>query len=98
MPDPTVSLSRRLEALCTAPPPNTTLESHPSTTTHTPRPETGPTDPRHSAPQTALAYARAWRGVDAEGQVLGRLATRIAIVLMGKHKPVYDQASKPVSL
>jgi large subunit ribosomal protein L13 len=30
--------------------------------------------------------------------VLGRLATRIAIVLMGKHKPIYDQASEPVSL
>ena len=27
--------------------------------------------------------------IDAEGQVLGRLATRIATVLMGKHKPGY---------
>ncbi|GAA5977050.1 hypothetical protein JCM11641_001286 [Rhodosporidiobolus odoratus] len=42
---------------------------------------------------TALAYARTWRGVDAEGKVLGRMATRIAIVLMGKHKPIYDQAN-----
>ncbi|BGP22438.1 50S ribosomal protein l13 [Rhodotorula toruloides] len=42
---------------------------------------------------TALAYARAWRGVDADGQILGRLATRIAIVLMGKHKPIYDPAT-----
>jgi large subunit ribosomal protein L13 len=30
-----------------------------------------------------------WRHVDAEGQVLGRLATRIATVLMGKHRPTY---------
>ncbi len=30
-----------------------------------------------------------WYVVDAEGQVLGRLATRIATVLMGKHKPMY---------
>ncbi len=27
--------------------------------------------------------------IDAQGQVLGRLATRIATVLMGKHKPGY---------
>jgi len=27
--------------------------------------------------------------VDAEGQTLGRLATRIATVLKGKHKPIY---------
>ena len=31
----------------------------------------------------------AWRQVDAEGQVLGRLATKIATVLMGKHRPTY---------
>ena len=30
-----------------------------------------------------------WHLVDAEGQVLGRLATRIATILMGKHKPIY---------
>lgn len=30
-----------------------------------------------------------WHLIDAEGQVLGRLATRIATILMGKHKPVY---------
>ncbi|GAA5978250.1 hypothetical protein JCM5350_002240 [Sporobolomyces pararoseus] len=42
---------------------------------------------------TALAFARTWRGVDATDQVLGRMATRIAIVLMGKHKPVYDQSN-----
>lgn len=30
-----------------------------------------------------------WFIVDAEGQVLGRLATRIAQVLRGKHKPTF---------
>ena len=32
---------------------------------------------------------RDWLLVDAEGQVLGRLATQIAARLRGKHKPVY---------
>jgi large subunit ribosomal protein L13 len=32
---------------------------------------------------------RKWFVVDAQGQTLGRLATRIATVLRGKHKPVY---------
>lgn len=30
-----------------------------------------------------------WYLVDAEGQTLGRLATRIATVMLGKHKPTY---------
>jgi len=30
-----------------------------------------------------------WYIVDAEGQTLGRLATKIATVLKGKHKPIY---------
>lgn len=30
-----------------------------------------------------------WYIVDAEGMVLGRLATRLATVLRGKHKPTY---------
>jgi large subunit ribosomal protein L13 len=30
-----------------------------------------------------------WYSVNAEGKVLGRLATRVATVLMGKHKPTY---------
>jgi len=33
--------------------------------------------------------SRQWFVVDASDQVLGRLAARIATVLMGKHKPVY---------
>jgi large subunit ribosomal protein L13 len=32
---------------------------------------------------------RAWHVVDAEGLVLGRLATEVANVLRGKHKPIY---------
>jgi len=30
-----------------------------------------------------------WHLVDADGQILGRLATKIATVLMGKHRPEY---------
>lgn len=32
---------------------------------------------------------RDWWVVDAEGQTLGRLASRIALILRGKHKPIY---------
>lgn len=37
----------------------------------------------------ATEIERAWWVVDAEGKVLGRLATEIARVLRGKHKPMY---------
>lgn len=30
-----------------------------------------------------------WLQIDAEGQVVGKLAVRIATILMGKHKPTY---------
>jgi large subunit ribosomal protein L13 len=33
---------------------------------------------------------REWFVVDAAGQTLGRLATRVAQVLRGKHKPIYS--------
>ena len=33
---------------------------------------------------------RKWYVVDAEGQTLGRLATKVASVLRGKHKPTYS--------
>ncbi|NWG13715.1 MAG: 50S ribosomal protein L13 [Acidobacteria bacterium] len=33
--------------------------------------------------------AKAWRVVDADGQVLGRLASRVARLLTGKDKPSY---------
>src|SRR5438552_6294627 len=32
---------------------------------------------------------RRWLLVDAEGKTLGRLATQVAMVLRGKHKPTY---------
>lgn len=32
---------------------------------------------------------REWHVIDAQGQTLGRLASRIATVLRGKHKPIY---------
>jgi large subunit ribosomal protein L13 len=34
--------------------------------------------------------ARRWYIADAEGQVLGRLATRVAAVLRGKHNPAFS--------
>ncbi len=45
--------------------------------------------PRQTYFAKAADVIPAWRHVDAEGQVLGRLATRIATVLMGKHRPDY---------
>lgn len=30
-----------------------------------------------------------WYMVDAEGKILGRLATKVATILMGKHRPTY---------
>jgi large subunit ribosomal protein L13 len=35
------------------------------------------------------AIERKWYVVNAEGQVLGRLASRVAKLLRGKHKPIY---------
>ena len=32
----------------------------------------------------------AWYVVDADGQTLGRLASKVATILRGKHKPTYD--------
>ena len=32
---------------------------------------------------------RQWHVVDADGQVLGRVASKAALILMGKHKPTY---------
>lgn len=34
---------------------------------------------------------RDWFVIDAEGMILGRLATEVARVLRGKHKPIYSQ-------
>src|SRR5262245_65946033 len=45
----------------------------------------------HRATQSAkpAEVVRRWYVVDATDQVLGRLATRLATVLRGKHKPIY---------
>jgi large subunit ribosomal protein L13 len=32
---------------------------------------------------------RGWHLVDADGQILGRMAVRVATILMGKHRPIY---------
>ena len=37
----------------------------------------------------AAANERRWHYIDAKGQVLGRMATRVATLLRGKHKPTY---------
>ena len=37
----------------------------------------------------AKTIERKWYVVDAEGKTLGRLATQVATVLRGKHKPIY---------
>lgn len=34
--------------------------------------------------------ARAWHVIDAENAVLGRVASRAAMLLMGKHKPIFS--------
>ena len=33
---------------------------------------------------------RNWHMIDAENEVLGRMSTKLATLLMGKHKPVYS--------
>ena len=35
------------------------------------------------------SVSRKWYVVDAEGQILGRLASRVASLLRGKHKPIF---------
>jgi len=37
----------------------------------------------------AEGLARKWYVIDAEGQTFGRLASRVAHILKGKHKPIY---------
>jgi len=38
----------------------------------------------------ASEISRKWFVVDAEGKVLGRLATEVARIIRGKHKPTYS--------
>ncbi|TMW60624.1 hypothetical protein Poli38472_000666 [Pythium oligandrum] len=42
-----------------------------------------------STSKIAQASKVAWHVVDAKGQVLGRLASQLAPILRGKHKPTY---------
>ncbi|MDA0666477.1 MAG: 50S ribosomal protein L13 [Planctomycetota bacterium] len=37
-----------------------------------------------------MTIAREWHLVDAENQILGHVATQIAMILMGKHKPTHS--------
>ena len=43
----------------------------------------------HSATRDEALQGRAWWVVDGSDQTVGRLATRIATILKGKHKPLY---------
>ncbi|KAK1148648.1 54S ribosomal protein L23, mitochondrial [Aspergillus melleus] len=45
--------------------------------------------------KTRLAYSRTWHHVDVgtDGRSLGRVASAIALHLMGKHKPIYDPST-----
>ena len=43
----------------------------------------------HSATRDEVLKGRAWWLVDGADQTVGRLATRIATILKGKHKPSY---------
>jgi hypothetical protein len=44
-----------------------------------------------STSATSVASPRWWH-VDATGKVVGRLASHLAYILQGKHKPTYDRA------
>ncbi|KAF2210982.1 hypothetical protein CERZMDRAFT_25366, partial [Cercospora zeae-maydis SCOH1-5] len=45
--------------------------------------------------RTRLAYTRSWHLTDlsTDPRSLGRLASQIAITLMGKHKPIFDPST-----
>jgi large subunit ribosomal protein L13 len=45
----------------------------------------------YSAKTADARATRKWWVVDAKGQPLGRLATRVATLLSGKHKPTYTR-------
>ena len=55
----------------------------------------GPLAQRKPRPAKDKAFAeirRAWHFVDAKGEILGRLAAKIAPLLCGKHKPIFQSA------
>ncbi len=45
--------------------------------------------PRQTTFRKSQEITREWRHVDATDKVLGRLASRVAVLLMGKHRPDY---------
>ncbi|MCS7061851.1 MAG: 50S ribosomal protein L13 [Anaerolineae bacterium] len=47
------------------------------------------TNKTYTAKPNEVLAGKAWYVVDAEGKTLGRLATKIAKIIMGKHKPIY---------
>jgi large subunit ribosomal protein L13 len=47
----------------------------------------GATAHRATQPARPADVESRWYVIDAEGQVLGRLATRVAMILRGKHRP-----------
>ena len=55
----------------------------------------GPLAQRKPRPAKDKAFAeirRAWHFIDAKGEILGRLAAKIAPLLCGKHKPIFQTA------
>lgn len=48
--------------------------------------------------QTSAAFTRTWHHINLQDEILGKVAARIALILMGKHKPVYDPGGPSDSL
>ena len=46
----------------------------------------------------ASEIEHSWWLVDATDKTLGRLATELARILRGKHKPIYTPADRPILL
>lgn len=44
--------------------------------------------------QSLATHTRLWYHVDAEGQVVGRLAAMLSLLLQGKKKPIYHPAGE----
>jgi large subunit ribosomal protein L13 len=42
--------------------------------------------------QTSLAVARAWHHLSAREAILGKISVKVALLLMGKEKPIFDQS------
>ena len=47
--------------------------------------------PQRSTVANKESVSRSWHVVSAEGKILGRLATEVAVILMGKHRPDYTR-------